>query len=217
MPPVNMPQLMRELKAAGVMPQRGIVTHDGQKETLQAIDEQGLPMALPAAAQAIVDAHVALPDPVKLAETRRIDVATRTTDDVLTEAFRLDTNTRTLYRLTLSVTAIDAGNGVAMDIEARAMFKRLNAGLVQVGTRTVLSVFRDTAAATWDVQPGVSSDGTSFTVSVKGALNRTIDWMITGEVRVYTPDGLPEMVAPPLPPPPPPVAPLVNMPAIPGA
>ena len=135
---------------------------------------------------AVVDAHNPMPFLV-YAGVEQTDSRLRTTDDLAHEAFRFPTQAKRVYRLTMRVTGIDAGNGVTRDTEARAVFKRPAGTVNQVGTTAVLSNFQDAAASTWAILPSV--DGTDMVISVKGAAGRTIDWLMVGEIGSYAPEG----------------------------
>jgi hypothetical protein len=126
--------------------------------------------------------------PIRQATGLVVDAVVRTTDDVLLEVFRLPTELKHVYRATLSMTAIDAGSGVTRDSEVRLVFKRLAAGLTQVGATNVLSNAQDAAASTWRIQPSVA--GTDLVISVAGAAGRTVDWSLEGAVAVFAPEGL---------------------------
>ena len=119
----------------------------------------------------------------------RVNVNTRlrTTDDVAQEAFRFPTVAKRVYRLTMRITGIDAANGTTRDTEARVVFKRPAGTVSQVGTTAVLSNFQDAAASTWAILP--SLDGTDLVISVRGAVGRTIDWLLVGEIGSYAPEG----------------------------
>jgi len=118
-----------------------------------------------------------------------ISARLRTTDATPTEALRFPTATKHVYRATLRMTAIDAGNGTTRDSEVRMVFKSLAAGLAQVGTTVVLSNAQDTAAASWRIQ--AAPDGTDLVITVTGAAGREIDWSVTGEIGAYAPEGVP--------------------------
>jgi hypothetical protein len=145
---------------------------------------------------AVVDAHVAPLRAVEYAGTTSFDAVVRTTDATPVEIVRIPTLPQHVYRATVRVTGIDAGTGTTRDTEARMVFKRLAASLAQVGTTAILANFADTAAASWAVLPSV--DRGDLVLSVRGAAERTIDWLTVGEVGAYAPGGLP--AAPPQPP-----------------
>jgi hypothetical protein len=119
-----------------------------------------------------------------------VDQEVRTTDDQPLEVFRFPTSPKHIYRATFSMAAIDAGSGATKDAEARMTFKRTQAAVVQVGATALLYNAPDPATTGWAIQPGI--DGTDFTISVKGAAGRAVDWMLTGTVGVYAPEGLAE-------------------------
>lgn len=139
------------------------------------------------AAKAALEAEGALAA-IRYGGVRAIDARTRTTDDQPHEVLRLPTEEKHVYRATIRVCGIDAGNGTTRDSEVRMVFKRATAGPSQVGTTTVMSNAQDTAAAGWRIQPSV--DGTDLVISVTGALGRTIDWQVTGEMGAFAPEGV---------------------------
>lgn len=112
----------------------------------------------------------------------------RTTDDQPHEVFRFSTHAQHVYRTTVRVSAIDAGNGTTRDSEVRMVFKGLAASIVQVGTTVVMSNMQDTAAAGWRIQP--VPQGTDLVIQVTGAAGRSIDWQVTGDVGTFAPAGL---------------------------
>lgn len=188
---INLPKLQAELNAAGV-PYRVLMAAptdvDGQVN-IHDQDDKGEFLDLPQSAQSVIDAHVAPLPIIEFAGTAQVSSIVRTVDDVVTEVFRLDTQPKHIYRVTVRLTAVDAGNGTCKDAEARILFKRLANSVVQVGSTVVISVMQDTQAQTWNIVPGIS--GTDFIISVRGAVGRTIDWLLFGDVGTYAPEGLP--------------------------
>jgi hypothetical protein len=189
--------LQQELTAAGV-PYRNIGAWNtevaGEVDVVDH-DEYGFPKEPAPEAETVINAHVAPPRVVEYAGAQQVSSIFRTTDDQPAEVFRLPTAQRHIYRATLRMTAVDANSGACKDAEARMLFKRLAASVVQVGATAVTWQAQDTAASAWGIQAGVS--GTDFIISVKGAVGRTIDWLLVGDIGVYAPGGLP---APPTPP-----------------
>jgi len=185
--------LAAELAAAGIAVPLGVghsgTDADGEVYTF-APDASGLlvPTELPTGSAPVVDAHTAPPRVVELAGERSVSSVARTTDDVPKEVLRFPTAVRHVYRATFRMTAIDAGNGVTKDSEVRLVFKRTGAGLAQVGSTVALATCQDPAASTWGIQAAPS--GTDLVISVRGAAGRTIDWLFSGEVGTYAPDGL---------------------------
>lgn len=140
---------------------------------------------------AIVAAHSNPPIPPRAIEyggSRPIDAVIRTTDDVFHEVFRIPTKPMHVYRATVRLTAVDAGNGVTKDTEVRMTFKGLAASLAQVGATAVLYNAQDAAASTWAIQAAVQYP--DLVISARGALGRSIDWLFTGELGQYAPGGL---------------------------
>jgi hypothetical protein len=198
---VNLVQLIRELRAAGLYPAGGLVSPDGQLENVHGLDIQGLPAPLSPEVQAVVDAHIATPNAYEVSDEQTLSSTVHTGNDVLTEAFRMPTAVRSIYRSTINVTGIDRGTSATWSGQIMAVFKRISGTVVQVGTRVLIANFKDaTVPASWDIQPGVS--GTDFIVSVKGAIGSSIDWFVEVRVFVYSPDGVLTRQRPPLPPPP---------------
>lgn len=122
------------------------------------------------------------------AGVRALQQSIRTTDDVPTEILRLTTHLKHVYRATLRVCGIDAGNGVTRDSQVVMVFKGLAASPVQVGATAVLWNMQDTAAASWRITPSVA--GTDLVISVTGAAGRTVDWSLTGDIGAFAPEGL---------------------------
>lgn len=184
--------LAKELAAASVAVQ-GIGAYPiegGAATTLHTYDATGAEAEMPAGAQAVVDAHVAPPLIVQFVERIQVTAIKRTTDATPTEAFRFTTRTTHVYRATFQIIAIDAGNGVVKDQEARVTFKRGTAASpVQVGATAALYGAQDAGAAAWAIQPSIS--GADVVISVLGAAGRTIDWSLAGEIIAYAPGGLP--------------------------
>jgi hypothetical protein len=182
--PVDLATLQAELSAGGITV-NGLML---QGDDLYMMDAVSVPIVPTPEAIAVVDAHVAPPAIIEYAGVRQASGIARTTDDQPTEVFRIHTEQRHIYRATLRITAVDATSGATKDAEARMVFKRPTTTVVQVGALVPLSTIQDTAASSWQIQPGVSGD--SFTISVKGAIGRTIDWLLTGEIVTYAPQGL---------------------------
>jgi len=185
---IDLPLLEQELAAASI-----VVSDLGSSGTdtdgeVYTYDENRWPTDLPAAAAPVVDAHVAPPRVVEFAGERAVSSVVRTTDEVPKEVLRFPTEVKHVYRGTFRMTAIDAGNGVTKDSEVRLVFKRTGAGLAQVGTTVALSNCQDAAASTWGIQAAPA--GTDLVISVRGAAGRTVDWLFSGEVGVYAPEGL---------------------------
>jgi hypothetical protein len=119
---------------------------------------------------------------------RNVSHTIRTTDDVAAEILRFPTHSKHVYRATLRVCGIDAGNGTTRDSQVVMVFKGLASSLGQVGATAVLWNMQDTAAASWRIQPSVQ--GADLVVQVTGAVGRTIDWSLAGEVGAFAPEGL---------------------------
>lgn len=130
------------------------------------------------------------PPPVRYVNTTVIDQEVRTTTNVLTEVFRFPTEEKHVYRATIQLVAIDAGNGNTKDAEARMTFKRgTGPSPVQIGSTAILYASQDSAAAVWAIQPSVQ--GADLVISVAGASGRTVDWHLLAEFHAYAPEGLP--------------------------
>jgi hypothetical protein len=138
--------------------------------------------------QAQIDASRANP-PIVYHQLSAINARTTTTDDQPHEVYRFPTSAKHVYRATIRVTGIDAGNGTTRDSEVRMVFKGLAASVVQVGSSAVLSNMQDTGAASWRIAAAV--DGADLVFSVTGAVGRTIDWLMTGELGAFVPEGTP--------------------------
>jgi hypothetical protein len=180
---VALPQLRAEMAAAGiVLPALGQIADE-----LVTYSPDGDVIDVPPEGQPVLDAHTPPPLVINYAGAQAVNALARTTDDVALEVFRFPTEPKRVYRVTLRITGIDAGNGTTKDTEARAVFKRPAGTVNQVGATDVLSNFQDTAASTWAILPTV--DGTDLVISVRGAAGRAIDWLLVGEIGMYAPEG----------------------------
>lgn len=157
-------------------------------ENLFTYDAAGAAAELPPGSAPVVDAHVAPPLVVDHVETRPVDVVTRTTDGVFRELWRLLTKPKHTYRAALELRATDATDGTTKAQEARLVFKGGAGSPVQVGATVVLWVAQDAAATGWTVQAQVQ--GAELVFGVRGAAGKTIDWSVTGELVVFSPEGL---------------------------
>jgi hypothetical protein len=117
----------------------------------------------------------------------RISQRIRTTNATPAELWRATLAQRTGYRATLTLIAVDAGNGAVRTIEARVTAKRLTNGALLVGSPTVVSDHQDSGTSTWGITAAVSSN--DFVVTVTGAAGRNIDWLLSGDVVSFTPGG----------------------------
>lgn len=139
-------------------------------------------------AQLDADRAAAAQAAIRYGGVRPLDARLRTTDDQPHEVLRLATEPKHVYRATVRVCGIDAGNGTTRDSEVRMVFKRAGAAPSQVGSTTVMSNAQDTAAASWRIAASV--DGNDLVISVTGALGRTVDWQVTGEIGAFAPEGV---------------------------
>ena len=130
------------------------------------------------------------PPPIVYARLAPVDTRVRTTDDQPLEVFRFPAEVRHVYRAAFRMTAVDATSGATRDTEARMVFKRPGATLVQVGATVLLANFADTATTAWAIIPTV--EGTDLVISVRGAAGRTVDWLLFGEIGTFAPEGLAE-------------------------
>jgi hypothetical protein len=104
------------------------------------------------------------------------------------EVFRFPTEPKHVYRSTMSLIAIDAGDGTTKDSEVRIVFKATQAALARVGATVVLSNAQDAAASAWSI--AAAAQGTDLVFTVTGAAGHTIDWALVGTIAVYAPEGL---------------------------
>jgi hypothetical protein len=125
---------------------------------------------------------------IRYGGVRPLSARARTTDDQPHEVLRLPTDPKHVYRASVRVCGIDAGNGTTRDSEVRMVFKRAGAAPAQVGATTVMSNAQDTAAASWRIAASV--DGVDLVISVTGAAGRAIDWQVTGEIGAFAPEGV---------------------------
>lgn len=181
--------LAQELRAAGLDIPLGTAAAAVQGQTQVFTYRDGVPDELPPEARALVDAHVAPPDLVTLTRDLSIDAVVRTTGAQPKEIYRVSCAPKHLYVATLALVAADAASGAAKHAEAKIVFKRLAGAPVQVGATTLLfPPIEDAAAVTWAVLP--SADGNDAVLSVRGTSGRTIDWLLSGLIQVYAPEGL---------------------------
>ena len=117
----------------------------------------------------------------------RLSARLRTTNATPAELYRAPLAQRTGYRASLTLIAVDAGNGAVRTIEARITAKRLTHGALLVGAPVVVSDQQDSGTSTWGI--GASVSGSDFVVTVTGAAGRNIDWLLSGDVVSFTPGG----------------------------
>lgn len=127
------------------------------------------------------------PAPLVYRDGVSIDQRLRTTNATPAELWRATLAQRTGYRASLTLIAVDAGNGAVRTIEARVTAKRLTGGALLVGTPVVVSDQQDSGTSAWAITAAVS--GNDFVVTVTGAAGRNIDWQIAGDVVSFTPGG----------------------------
>lgn len=127
------------------------------------------------------------PPPIVYAQQQPIYAQVRTTDAVALEVFRYSCDARHLYRADLRVSGVDATSGAVKIMEGRFVWKRPGAAAVVVGI-TVVSDIHDAAATNW--APNCQAQGTDIVFTVVGAAGRTIDWLLTGELGTFAPEGL---------------------------
>lgn len=132
-------------------------------------------------------AQAADPPPLVYDDGVTISARLRTTNATPAELWRATLAQRTGYRASLTLIAVDAGNGAVRTIEARITAKRLGAGAVLVSTPTVVSDHQDSGTAAWAITANVS--GNDFVITVTGAPGRNIDWLLSGDVVSFTPGG----------------------------
>lgn len=132
-------------------------------------------------------AQAAAPAPLVYDDGLTIRARLRTTNATPAELYRATLAQRTGYRASLTLIAVDAGNGAVRTIEARITAKRLANGAVLVSTPTVVSDHQDSGTSAWSIAASVS--GNDFIITVTGAASRNIDWGLSGEVVSFTPGG----------------------------
>lgn len=181
--PVDLVELGAQMTAAGVL-HRGLLLADSRLFT-PALD--GTHDELPQAAVAVYQAHVPTPPITNYSGAAAIAARKRSTNAKPTELYRATLASLTGYRASLTLIAVDAGNGAVRTIEARVTAKRLNAGAVLVGSPVVVSDQQDSGTATWGIAASVS--GNDFIITVTGAAGRNIDWLLDGQVVSFTPGG----------------------------
>ena len=127
------------------------------------------------------------PAPLVYRDGLAVDQRLRTTNATPAELWRATLTQRTGYRATLTLIAVDAGNGAVRTIEARVTAKRLTGNALLVGTPVVVSDQQDSGTSAWAITAAVS--GNDFVVTVTGAAGRSIDWQLAGDVVSFTPGG----------------------------
>ncbi len=127
------------------------------------------------------------PAPLVYRDGINIDQRLRTTNATPAELWRATLAQRTGYRATLTLIAVDAGNGAVRTIEARVTAKRLTGSALLVGTPVVVSDQQDSGTSAWVITAAVS--GNDFVVTVTGAAGRNIGWQLAGDVVSFTPGG----------------------------
>jgi hypothetical protein len=184
---LDLPLLERELLAAGV-PVSGLslvgTDDNGDLMTYDGIET----VELPPSAGPVVAAHVPPPRYVDYVETQAFDAKAATTDATATELWRTTLPAQHAYLFTAQVVGIDRGNGAALRFEAKYSVKRLNAGVVQIGSPVVVCDQRDAGAAGWVVAPAMV--GNDVLLRVTGAAGRTVDWVFSAGAALYAPAGL---------------------------
>jgi len=185
---IDLGLLADELDAASV-PHNGLgldgTDTDGELYTYTT-DVPAAPAELPAAAVPVVDAHVAPPLLIQYAGAREVHALTRTTDALDHEVFRFPCEQHRRYTANLTISGIDAGNFVSRDQEGRFVWKRVTGNAVMVGI-TMVSNLGEAASSSW--APNALPQGTDIVFTVRGAAGRTIDWLLVGQVSVYSPAG----------------------------
>lgn len=104
------------------------------------------------------------------------------------EIFRLDLQPKTGYTGIVTIIGTDSVNGNVRVIRASFAVKRLAAGAVSIGGAVVLANHADTGAAAWAISTSVQ--GNTAVISVQGAANRPIDWLIRGDMVSFSPEGV---------------------------
>lgn len=127
------------------------------------------------------------PAPLAYREGLAIRERLRTTNATPTELYRATLAQRTGYRASLTLIAVDAGNGAVRTIEARVTAKRLANGALLVGQPVVVADQQDSGTSAWAI--GASVSGSDFVITVTGAAGRNIDWLLDGAVVAFTPGG----------------------------
>ena len=117
----------------------------------------------------------------------RLSARLRTTNATPADLYRATLAQRTGYRASLTLIAVDAGDGAVRTIEARITAKRLANGALLVGKPVVVADHQDSGTAAWGI--GASVSGNDFIITVTGAAGRSIDWLLSGDVVSFTPGG----------------------------
>lgn len=179
--------LQQELDAASV-PVAGLgctgTETDGELFTY---DANGAIIDLPPDAVPVVDAHVAPPLVTEYAGQTDVAAIVRTTTATPLEVFRFPCEAKHLYRANLRISGIDAGNFVSLVQEGRFVWKCLTVNAILSGI-TVVSQIPATMPTGWATN--CFPDGPDLVFTVQGAAGRTVDWLLSGDIGRYAPEGL---------------------------
>lgn len=184
----NLIRLKEELANAGiVVADLGAVKAQDGSVRVHTYSDTGDIVDLPAQAASVLAAHVLESPLTDYAGMVQIGARKRTTTATSAELYRATLAQRTGYRASLTLIAVDAGNGAVRTIEARITAKRLTNGALLVGAPVVVSDHQDAGTAAWGITASVS--GNDFVVTVTGAAGRNIDWLLDGRVISFAPGG----------------------------
>jgi hypothetical protein len=140
--------------------------------------------------EALIDAHAPVapaPPLIQFVRSITVDARVRTTNDVALVVFTFPTEAKHRYEAALTISGIDAGNFASKVMEGRFVWKRATTAAAVTGI-TVVSDIHDSAAAAW--APNCLPSGTDVVFTVKGAVGRTIDWLLVGQIQAWAPEGL---------------------------
>jgi hypothetical protein len=127
------------------------------------------------------------PPPIEYDRSITVKAQMVTTDDQPLVVFTFPCDLKSRYRANMSISGIDRANFVSREMEGRFVWKRTTGNAVMVGI-TIVSNLGEAASSSW--APNAVPSGTDVVFTVKGASGRTVDWLLTGTVEVFAPEGL---------------------------
>jgi len=129
------------------------------------------------------------PLPLQYTGTIHIDVQARTTDDVVKEITRITMGDNVVHQADMKIIGIDAVSFVSRAMVGHFVHRRRLAGAIQVGIVVVSDIPNPPTAPSNAWAANALPSGNDVVFTVKGAVGRTIDWTLTGDIFVYAPAG----------------------------
>lgn len=188
---INMPQLQRELDAAGVAIPNGLGWHgtdtDGEVYTFTN-DVPGAATELPAAAVPVVNAHVAPPVVSEYAQHVEQAFVTTSSGSAWKEIARLPCDPSRIYLGSINLIGVDPGPFAAKSRLDRWLWKRLATGGAVIVGSSQLSEISDGGLTGLDLR--LVATGNDVVIQVKGANNQNVSWLVRLDVVTYALGGL---------------------------